>query len=102
MMIENYYNPEQLDYLKERREMLGLERIRQAENEWQELIYQARSAMQNDIDPTSETVQELALRSQELIQEFTGGDAGIERALFKFSFKLSSIFRSKFITTKYH
>jgi hypothetical protein len=81
MMIENYYTPEQLDYLQERREMLGLERIRQVEAEWQELIAQAQTAMQNGIDPTSEAVQELARRSQALIQEFTGGDAGIERSL---------------------
>ena len=80
-MIENYYTPQQLDYLKERREMLGEERIRQVETQWQELIAQARSAMQNGIDPTSEAVQELARRSQALIQEFTGGDAGIERSL---------------------
>lgn len=81
MMIENYYTPQQLDYLKERREMLGEERIRQVQTQWQELIAQARSAMQNGIDPTSEAVQELARRSQALIQEFTGGDAGIERSL---------------------
>lgn len=50
--------------------MLGLERIRQVKTEWQELIA-----------PSSEAVQELARRSQSLIQEFTGGDAGIERPL---------------------
>jgi DNA-binding transcriptional MerR regulator len=81
MMVENYYTPEQLDYLKERREMVGEERIRQVEAQWQELIDQARTAMQNGIDPTSEAVQKLARRSQELIQEFTGGDAGIGRSL---------------------
>ncbi len=81
MMIENYYTPQQLDYLIQRREMLGDERLRQVEAEWQELIAQAQSAMQNGIDPAREAVQELARRSQELIQEFTGGDAGIERSL---------------------
>ncbi len=81
MMVENYYTPEQLDYLQERRQIVGEERIRQVEAQWQELIEQARTAMQNDIDPTSEAVQKLARRSQELIQEFTGGDAGIERSL---------------------
>ncbi len=81
MMIENYYTPEQLNYLKQRQQMVGEERIRQVEAEWQELIAQARTAMQNGIDPTSEAVQALARRSQALIQEFTGGDAGIERSL---------------------
>jgi hypothetical protein len=81
MMLENYYTPEQLDYLKQRREMLTEEQIQQVEAEWQELIAQARTAMENGIAPTSEAVQAIARRSQELIQEFTGGDAGIERSL---------------------
>lgn len=81
MMVENYYTPEQLDYLKARRDMLGEERIRQVEAEWQGLIAQAQTAMQNGVDPTSEPMQAIARRWTELIGEFTGGDAGIERSL---------------------
>ncbi|MGF1523167.1 MAG: MerR family transcriptional regulator [Leptolyngbyaceae cyanobacterium] len=80
-MIEKYYAPDQQDYLKERREALGEERIRQAESEWQVLIEQARTAMENGSDPASEPVQVLAQRWRALIQEFTDGNAGIERSL---------------------
>jgi DNA-binding transcriptional MerR regulator len=81
MIIEKCYTPQQLDYLQERQEILGKERIQQAQSEWQELIEEARTAMKNGIDPASESIQELARRSQALIQEFTGGDPGIERSL---------------------
>lgn len=80
-MIEKYYTPQQQDYLKERRQLLGEDRIRQAEAEWQALIEQARTAMENGTDPTGESVQVLARRWQALIQEFTGGDAGVARSL---------------------
>lgn len=80
-MIEKYYTPAQQDSLKERRQVLGEERIRQAEADWQTLIEDARTAMENGHDPLSESVQALARRWQALIQEFTGGDAGIERSL---------------------
>lgn len=80
-MVGKYYTPEQQEYLKERRELLGEGRIRQVEAEWQDLIEQARTEMTNGTDPASESVQALARRWQSLIQEFTGGDAGIEQSL---------------------
>jgi MerR family transcriptional regulator, thiopeptide resistance regulator len=80
-MFGKYYTPEQQDYLKSRRQDLGEERIRQVETEWQELIQQAQTAMENDRDPASESVQALARRWLALIQEFTGGDAGVEKSL---------------------
>lgn len=81
MTIENYYTPQQLAYLQERQEILGEERIQQAQSEWQELIEEVRTAIKNGIDPTSESMQKLAWRSQALIEEFTGADPGIERSL---------------------
>ncbi|MBW4618888.1 MAG: MerR family transcriptional regulator [Cyanosarcina radialis HA8281-LM2] len=81
MTIEKYYTPQQINYLKERAQTIGPERIERVQSEWQELIEQARTAMQNGIDPSSEAVQALARRGQALIQEFTGGDPGIERSL---------------------
>lgn len=80
-MVEKYYPPEQQEYLKSRRQELGEQRILQVETEWQELIQQARTAMENDHDPASEPVQALARRWLELIQEFTGGDAEIEKSM---------------------
>ena len=80
-MIGKYYTPEQQEYLKARGELLGEERIRQVEVEWQELIEQARTEMVNGTDPCSESVQALARRWRSLIAEFTGGDPGIEQSL---------------------
>jgi len=63
------------DYLKERRQMLGEERIRQ-EAEWQELIAQVHT-MEKGTDPMSEPAQVLAQQWLDLIGEFTGGNAGL-------------------------
>jgi MerR family transcriptional regulator, thiopeptide resistance regulator len=80
-MFEKYYTPEQLETLKQRRDSLGEERIHQVENEWEKLISQARTEMEKGTDPASEPVQNIAKRWQELINEFTGGNPGIEQSL---------------------
>lgn len=80
-MFDKYYTPEQLECLKKRGEELGEEKIRQAETEWPQLIARMQEEMAKGTDPASETVRGLARRWQELILEFTGGDAGIEFSL---------------------
>ena len=80
-MIENYYTPEQMEYLKKRKEQVGDERIQQVQQEWPELIAQVRAEMQKGTAPTAPEVLALAQRWQGLINEFTGGDAGIERSV---------------------
>lgn len=80
-MIEKYYTPDQQEQLRFRRETLGEQQIRQAEIEWQTLIDQARTEMAKGTDPSSETVQNIAQQWQSLIQQFTGGDPGIEQSL---------------------
>lgn len=80
-MIDKYYTPQQQDYLKARQQLLGEERIRQVEAEWQELIEQVRTEMHNGSDPTGKSAQALARQWLDLIGEFTGGDAGIEQSL---------------------
>lgn len=80
-MIEQYYTQDQLTALKQRRAQLGEDQIRQVEAEWQQLIAQARVAMENNIDPASDLVQGLAQRWQDLIQMFTGSDPAIEQSL---------------------
>ncbi len=80
-MVEKYYTPEQLEELKERRQTLGEERIRQVEAEWPELMAQVRAEMDKGTDPADERVQELARRWMGLINEFTGGNPGIEQSL---------------------
>ncbi len=80
-MLEQYYTPEQLESLRQRQELLGEEQIRQVQADWQNLFEQVRVEMAKGTDPTSEPVKALARRSIELIQEFTGGDPGIEQSL---------------------
>jgi MerR family transcriptional regulator, thiopeptide resistance regulator len=80
-MIENYYTPEQMEYLNKRKEQVGDDRIKQVQQEWPELIAQVRAEMQKGTAPTAPEVLALAQRWQGLINEFTGGDAGIERSV---------------------
>jgi MerR family transcriptional regulator, thiopeptide resistance regulator len=77
--LEKYYTPEQLEYLGQRRREVGEERIRQAE--WAELIERVSAEMEAGTDPSNERVQALARRWMELVNEFTGGDPGIERSV---------------------
>ena len=80
-MFEKYYTPEQLETLKQRRESLGEEQMRQGQANWQELIEQVRTEMTKGTDPASESVKALASRWLELVEAFTGGDEGIGRSL---------------------
>jgi MerR family transcriptional regulator, thiopeptide resistance regulator len=80
-MIENYYTPEQLEYLKKRKEQVGDERIQQVQKEWPELIAEVRAEMQKGTPPTAQEVLALAERWQRLINEFTCGNPGIERSV---------------------
>jgi DNA-binding transcriptional MerR regulator len=78
---EKYYTPEQREYLVERRCKVGEERIREAEAEWAELMEKVRAEMEAGTDASDERVKVLAACWMGLIQEFTGGDHGIERSL---------------------
>lgn len=80
-MIEKYYTPEQLEQLKTRAEQVGEERIRQSQEDWSKLQAEVRAEMDKGSDPASEPVQALAHRWRALIDEFTGGDPGIEKSL---------------------
>jgi MerR family transcriptional regulator, thiopeptide resistance regulator len=79
--LHRYYTPEQREYLAERRREFGEEGIRRAEAEWAGIIERVRAEMEAGTDPSDERVWPLARRSMELIEEFTGGDPGIERSL---------------------
>lgn len=79
--LEKYYASEQREELEQRRRAFGEERIRQAEAEWMELMEQVRAEMEKGTDPSNERVRLLAGRWMELVQEFTGGDPGIERSV---------------------
>ncbi|HEX8393980.1 MAG TPA: MerR family transcriptional regulator [Longimicrobium sp.] len=78
--MEQYYTPEQMEYLNQRREIVGEARIREVEAEWPRLMDEVRAEMQAGTDPADPRVQELARRWMGLLAEFTGGDPGIARS----------------------
>jgi MerR family transcriptional regulator, thiopeptide resistance regulator len=80
-MIDRHCSPEQREQQARRRELLGEQRIQDAQNEWAELIDDVRTAMARGADPRSTAGQRLAERWNGLVGEFTGGDPGIERSL---------------------
>ncbi len=83
-VVENYYTPEQLEWLKQRREEVGDERIREVEAEWPLLMAEVRTEMEAGTDPKDPKVQALMERWKGLVAEFTGGNPGIQRSLQSF------------------
>ena len=80
-MFERYYTPEQLEQIDKRNREIGDERRREYEREWEELIAAARTEKEQGTDPADPRMQEIATRWRELIDAFTGGDAGILSSL---------------------
>jgi MerR family transcriptional regulator, thiopeptide resistance regulator len=80
-MIENYYTPEQLEFLKQRRELIGEERMQQAPKDWEILMAEVRAEKEKGTDPTDCTVLNLARRWMSLINEFTGGNPGVAQSV---------------------
>ena len=80
-MFEKYYTPEQMDYLAQRREIVGEARIKEVEAEWPALMAEVQAELDRGTDPCDPRVQELARRWKGLIEEFTGGNAGIRQSL---------------------
>jgi DNA-binding transcriptional MerR regulator len=76
-MFEKYLTPDQLDTLAERKEQLGPEAIAAVEAEWPQLIAAVRAAMERGVDPAAPELRPLVDRWQELVRQFTGGDAAI-------------------------
>ena len=80
-MSERYYTPEQREQLAARAEALGQDRLRDYEREWAELIAAFERERVAGTDPADPRVRPLAEKWRELIQAFTGGDAGIHDSL---------------------
>lgn len=80
-MFEKYYTEEQMKELARRRDVVGEDRIRAVEGEWQDLFQQFREAMASGTDPSDPAVQALVRKQTELVAEFTGGDRGILESL---------------------
>ncbi len=81
MKTEQYFTPEQLEVLEQRRIAVGEDRQREVQNEWAEIIPKVRAAMENGVDPTSPEILALARRWKSLVEEFTGGDPAIMNAV---------------------
>lgn len=81
--MEKYYTKQQLKQLEQRRAELGKERIEEAQTEWKKLLSKAREAVDSGMDPDSPEARSIALQWKGLIEQFTGGDAGIAASLSK-------------------
>ncbi len=79
--MEKFFTPEQLDTLRQRRESVGEDRIQQVQDEWGVLIPAVREKMAAGVAPESPEVLALATRWMALVQEFTGGDPAIGKAV---------------------
>lgn len=80
-LFKKYYSPEQLRALEARKELVGEARMREVHGEWQAIFADYGKALAAGLDANSEEVLAIARRSRALIEEFTGGDAGIEDSL---------------------
>ena len=80
-MAEQYYTPEQLAQLDERRRALGEEGMARAQQEWADLIAEAEALRAGGVDPSDPRAQVIAARWQALVERFTGGDPGIRASL---------------------
>ncbi len=80
-MQEKYFTPEQLQFIKERREQVSREHLEGMQETWAALIALIRAEMEKGTDPAEAKVQALAQRWQDLLHESTGGDEKIEQAM---------------------
>jgi len=80
-VYEQYYTPEQLAELEERRRQLGPEGMEQAQRDWATLIDEVREEHRRRTDPGDPRMQELARRWQALVEQFTGGNPEIAASL---------------------
>jgi DNA-binding transcriptional MerR regulator len=80
-MFEKYYTPEQMEYLRKRREEVGDERIQEVQAEWPKLISEVKAEKDKGTPPSDPRMQELARRWKGLVEEFTGGDPGVAQSL---------------------
>jgi hypothetical protein len=81
LRFERFYGPEQLEALVERADDLGIGRLGEVQSEWIEIFEDLGKAVEEELSPVHPRVEALARKARELIAEFTGGDAGIERSL---------------------
>lgn len=80
-LFNKYYTKEQRQYLDERAQILGEEKIQQGQKDWQDLFAAVEAEMNKGTEPTDEKVVALAKRWRELVESFTGGNPDVEKSL---------------------
>lgn len=80
-LFNQYYTQEQRQYLDERAQIFGEEKIQQAQQEWQDLFAAVETEMNQGTAPTDAKVLKLAKRWNELIESFTGGNPDVNQSL---------------------
>jgi len=78
---EKYFDPGQRATIARRAAELGEARIRKAQEDWADLLGAFATARERGLEPSAPEVRPLVERAQQLIEEFTGGDAGIRDGL---------------------
>jgi|HubBroStandDraft_1064217.scaffolds.fasta_scaffold196196_1 DNA-binding transcriptional MerR regulator len=74
---EEYYSPEALDAIKQRRANMHDEEVEQGQRDWTSLIADVEAAATGGVDPKGPQGQTLAQRWRNLIAAFTGGNAAV-------------------------
>lgn len=80
-MSDRYYTQEQQEALAQRPDGLDPEGMRAARQAWADLIAEAEAERAAGTDPAAPRMQDIARRWRALIEQFTGGDPGIQRSL---------------------
>ncbi|MDQ3608962.1 MAG: TipAS antibiotic-recognition domain-containing protein [Actinomycetota bacterium] len=81
MSIEQHYTPEQLAILEARREALGEEGMAAGQQAWADLLGELKAELDAGTDPAEPRLAVHVDRWDALLEEFTGGDAGIRAGL---------------------
>ena len=79
--MEKYYSAEQLEQIDRHRRELGEEGLAQGRKNWAELIAAVEAERARGVAPGDPRVQELARRWMDLVDQMTGGDAGIFKSM---------------------
>jgi DNA-binding transcriptional MerR regulator len=86
--IQVHFSSKELAFLRTRGDSLEAETIREAQEEWPELIQSMKAEMAKGTDPSNAVVKKLASRWRGLVQAFSGGNERVEGSL-------SSMYRSE-------
>lgn len=79
--MEKYFTPEQLENLRERRTGLTPKRQKEVSDAWNEIIPRVRTAMETGEDPGSPEMLAIGRRWKALVDEFTGTDPEMLKAV---------------------